>query len=166
MKRNLYLLCLLLVIPILALGVHKHYISLTKVDFIKEKKVIQVTMKFFIDDIELALENRHGEAMELTTKDENKMVDKFLEGYIRQKFKVWVNEEEKTYSYLGKEYENNEVFFYLELENISDIKSIEIQNSMLFEEFEEQQNYIKLNIENVQKTFILLKANNKDILKL
>jgi len=166
MRRNLYFFCLLLVIPILALGVHKHYISLTKVDFIKEKKVIQVTMKFFIDDIELALENKHGQAMELTTKDENKMADKFLEGYIRQKFKVWVNEEEKAYAYLGKEYENNEVFFYLELENISDIKTIEIQNSMLFEEFEEQQNYIKLNIENVQKTFILLKANNKDKLKL
>lgn len=166
MKRNLYFLCLLLVIPMLALGVHKHYISLTKVDFIKEKKVIQVTMKFFIDDIELALENKHGQAMELTTKDENKMADKFLEGYIRQKFKVWVNEEEKAYAYLGKEYENNEVFFYLEIEKISDIKTIEIQNSMLFEEFEEQQNYIKLNIEKVQKTFILLKANNKDKLKL
>jgi hypothetical protein len=150
----------------LALGVHKHYISLTKVDFIKEKEVIQVTMKFFIDDIELALENRHDQAMELTTKDENKMADKFLEGYIRQKFKVWVNEEEKAYSYLGKEYENNEVFFYLELENISDIKTIEVQNSMLFEEFEEQQNYIKLKIEDIQKTFILVKANNKEMLKL
>ena len=166
MKRNLSFLCLLLIMPMLALGVHKHYISLTKVDFIKEKEVIQVTMKFFIDDIELALENRHGEAMELTTKEENKMADKFLEGYIRQKFTVWVNEEEKAYSYLGKEYENNEVFFYLELKNISDIKTIEVQNSMLFEEFEEQQNFIKLKIENVQKTFILVKANNKEKLKL
>ena len=166
MRRNLSFLCFLLIMPMLALGVHKHYISLTKVDFIKEKEVIQVTMKFFIDDIELALENRHGQAMELTTKDENKMADKFLEGYIRQKFTVWVNEEEKAYSYLGKEYENNEVFFYLELKNISDIKTIEVQNSMLFEEFEEQQNFIKLKIENVQKTFILVKANNKEKLKL
>jgi len=166
MRRNLSFLCLLLIMPMLALGVHKHYISLTKVDFIKEKEVIQVTMKFFIDDIELALENRHGQAMELTTKDENKMADKFLEGYIRRKFTVWVNEEEKAYSYLGKEYENNEVFFYLELKNISDIKTIEVENSMLFEEFEEQQNYIKLKIENVQKTFILVKANNKEKLKL
>ena len=166
MRRNLSFLCLLLIMPMLALGVHKHYISLTKVDFIKEKEVIQVTMKFFIDDIELALENRHGEAMELTTKEENKMADKFLEGYIRRKFTVWVNEEEKAYSYLGKEYENNEVFFYLELKNISDIKTIEVQNSMLFEEFEEQQNYIKLKIENVKKTFILVKANNREKLKL
>jgi len=166
MRRNLYFLCLLVALPVMVFGVHKHYISLTKVDYIKEKEVVQVTMKFFIDDIELALENRHDQAMELTTKDENKMVDKYLEGYIRQKFKVWINEEEKEYLYLGKEYENNEVFFYLELENISDIQTIEVKNSMLFEEFEEQQNYIKLNVKNVQKTFILIKANDKEILKL
>lgn len=166
MKRNLFILCLLLVIPLMSLGVHKHYISLTKVEFIQEKKVIQITMKFFIDDIELALENRHNQAMELTSKDENKMADKFLENYINQKFKVWINEEEKPYSYLGKEYEGNEVFFYLKLENIHEIDIIEIQNSMLFEEFEEQQNYVKLKIGNVQKTFILVKANNREMLKL
>ncbi len=166
MRRNLYFLCLIAILPVLAFGIHKHYISLTKVEFIKEKKVVQVTMKFFVDDIEVALENRHDQPMELATKDENKMADKYLEGYIRQKFKVWINEEEKTYAIIGKEYENNEVFFFLELENISDIKTIEIQNSMLFEEFEEQQNYIKLNIENVRKTFILIKANDKEILKL
>ena len=166
MRRNLYFLCLVLVIPIMSLGVHKHYISLTKVDFIKDKEVIQVTMKFFIDDIELALENRHGQNMELTTKDENKMANNYMQGYIEQKFKVWVNGEEKAYAYLGKEYENDEVIFYLEIENIPSIETIEIQNSMLFEEFEEQQNYIKLNIETVQKTFILLKANDKEMLKL
>ncbi len=166
MRHNLYYLCLLLVIPMMAFGVHKHYISLTKVDYIEEKKVVQVTMKFFIDDIELALENRNGQQMELTTKDEHKMANKYLEIYIREKFKVWINEEEKEYTYLGKEYENNEVFFYLELENISDIKTIEIQNSMLFEEFEEQQNYIKLSVKNIRKTFILIKANNKEVLKL
>jgi hypothetical protein len=166
MRRNLYFLCLLVALPIMAFGVHKHYISLTKVDYIKEKEVVQVTMKFFIDDIELALENRNGQAMELTTKDEHKMVDEFLESYIRQKFKIWINEEEKEYAYLGKEYENNEVFFYLEIENISDIETIEVQNAMLFEEFEEQQNYIKLNVKNVRKTFILIKANDREILKL
>jgi hypothetical protein len=70
------------------------------------------------------------------------------------------------YSYLGKEYENNDVFFYLELENIDQINSITIENSMLFETFEEQQNYVKLTIEGVQKTFILVKANVKEMLKL
>ncbi len=156
----------LLIVPLLAFGIHKHYISLTKVDYVKEKKVVQITMKFFLDDIEVALENRYEQPMELATKYENKLADKYLETYVRQKFKIWINEMEHTYSYLGKEYDNNEVFFYLELENIEQINSIAIQNSMLFEEFEEQQNYIKLKLETVQKTFILVKANDKEILKL
>ena len=156
----------LLIIPLLAFGIHKHYISLTKVDYVKEKKTVQITMKFFLDDIELALENRMEQPMELATKDENKLADKFLETYVRQKFKIWINEKEMSYSYLGKEYENNEIFFYLELENIDEINSIAIENSMLFETFEEQQNYIKLTIESVQKTFILVKANVKEMLKL
>lgn len=156
----------LLIVPMLAFGIHKHYISLTKIDFKKEKKVVQVTMKFFLDDIELALENRLQQPMELSTSDENKLADKYLETYIKQKFKIWINNEEINYTYLGKEYEHNDVFFYLEVENIEEITSIEIENSMLFETFGEQQNYVKLDIEGIQKTLILVKANAKEMLKL
>ena len=161
--RNMFWL---LIIPVLAFGIHKHYISLTKIDYIKEQKTVQITMKFFLDDIELARANRIGEPMELATKDENKLADKYLETYVRRKFKIWINEKEMSYSFLGKEYDNNEVFFYIEIENIDQINSIEVENSMLFETFEEQQNYIKLNLENIQKTFILVKANVKEMLKL
>jgi len=156
----------LLIIPLLAFGIHKHYISLTKIEFIKEEKAVQITMKFFLDDIELALENRTGESMELASKYENKLADKYLETYIRQKFKIWIDEKEMTYNFLGKEYDNNEVFFYIELQNIDKINTIEVENSMLFETYAEQQNYIKLTIEETQKTFILVKSNVKEMLKL
>jgi len=145
----------LLIIPLLAFGIHKHYISLTKIEFIKEEKAVQITMKFFLDDIELALENRTGESMELASKYENKLADKYLETYIRQKFKIWIDEKEMTYNFLGKEYDNNEVFFYIELQNIDKINTIEVENSMLFETIEE-----------TQKTFILVKSNVKEMLKL
>ena len=155
-----------LIIPVLAFGIHKHYISLTKIDYVKEKKTVQITMKFFLDDIELALENRLKEPMELASKDENPLANKFMESYIRQKFNIWIDEKQVAYNYLGKEYENNEVFFYLEIENIDQIQSISVENNMLFEAFEEQQNYIKLTIDNTEKTFILVKANAKEMLKL
>ena len=157
---------LLFFIPLLSFTAHKHYISLTKIDFIEENKAVQITMKFFIDDVELALENRYVEGMELASDEEHKLAPKYIESYVREKFKIWINESEKTYTFLGREYENNEVFFYLELENIDQIKTIQVQNRMLFEVYEEQQNFIKLTIGNTQKTFILVKANNKEMLKL
>lgn len=123
-------------------------------------------MKFFIDDLEAALENKHLESLELASREEHELASQYIESYVRQKFKIWINGEEKTYNYLGKEYENNEVFFYLELENIDHIKAIQVQNSMLCEAFEDQQNFIKLTIGNVQKTFILVKANDKELLEL
>ena len=156
----------LLIIPLLAFGMHKHYVSLTKVDYIKEKNTVQITMKFFLDDIELALEKIHDQPMELAGKTENKLADEYLENYIRQKFRIWINEEAYMYAFLGKEYENDQVFFYLELEGVEQINSISIQNSMLLDEFEDQQNYIKLELDGVQKTFILVRANDREMLKL
>ncbi len=155
-----------LIIPMMAFGLHDHHISLTKINYDKDKKSVQVTMRYFIDDVEKVLESRYELTMELATKSENKKSDQYLETYINQKFKISINDLEQTYVYLGKEYEDDLVYFYLEIENIDDIKNIEVQNSMLVEEFEDQQNFIKLNIGNVHKTFILIKANDKEMLKL
>jgi len=158
-------LILLLIIPLLAFSAHKYYISLTKIDFIGTKKTVQITMRFFIDDIENTLQSRYNTKLELATKDENKKTNFFIEKYISQKFKITINEEEKTHKYLGKEYDNDVVFFYLEINDIDKIDIIEVQNNMLMETFEEQENYIKLNINDVKKTFILIKANDKEMLK-
>jgi len=160
--KKIILICIL---PLLVFATHKYYISLTKIDYIKEKKSVQITMRFFIDDIELTLQNRYKIELELDTKQENKKANFYLEKYIGQKFKITINEEDKELNYLGKEYENDVVYFYLELENIDEINKIEVQNNMLMEEFEEQENYIKLNINNKKKTFILIKANDKEMLK-
>jgi len=156
----------LLIIPLMAFGTHEYYISLTKIKYVEEKKSVQITMSYFIDDVEKVLENRHELPMELATKSENKKSGYYLESYIREKFKVHIDEKEQTYTYLGKEYENDLVYIYLEIEGVDQIKKIEVQNSMLIETFEEQQNFIKLSIAGVQRTFILIKANDKDLLKL
>lgn len=156
---------ILLIIPLFAFSAHKYYISLTKIDYIKDKKEVQITMRFFIDDIENTLQNRFNISLELATKQENKKANFYLETYITQKFKVNINDEDKVYRYLGKEYDNDVVFFYLEIPDIENINKIVVQNSMLFEEFEEQENYVKLNINNTKKTFILIKANDKEMLK-
>ena len=92
----------LFIIPIFAFGIHKHYISLTKIDFVKEKQTVQITMRYFVDDIATTLENRHGTPMALGSKNEHKDADQFLESYIQQKFKITLNDLETSYQYIGK----------------------------------------------------------------
>ena len=154
-----------LILSLFAFGLHKHYISLTEIYYAKEKQSVQITMRFFIDDLEKVTEARFGTELNLATDEEAKEANAYLERYIRQKFMVSINGEEKQYNYLGKEYENDTVFFYLEIEGVESIDEIEVVNQMLFEEFEEQQNYVKLRIGETDKTFILVKANDKEMLK-
>ena len=158
------ILLVLFILPLFAFTLHKYYISLTKIDYVKENKTVQITMRFFIDDIEKTLNNRFQKSFELATKNELKKTDNYIALYINQKFHIKINDQEQSYDYLGKEYENDVVYFYLEIVDIKNISTIEVQNKMLFEEFEEQQNFIKLNINNQHKTFILIKDNDKDLL--
>lgn len=161
-----YSLLFLLLIPLFAFTIHKHYISLTKIEFVPQHKAVQITMRFFIDDVEKVLEDRYETELELATPDESSRSNELMELYIMKKFEVVINGQEETLNYLGKEYDNDLVLFYVEIENIEKIESIEVTNAMLFEEFPEQKNYIKLKIGEVDKTFILVKSNDKEMLKL
>ena len=158
-------LIFLLIIPLLAFSAHKYYVSMTKIKYVKEEEAIQITMRFFIDDVEKTLNNRFKKDFKLATTEEDKEADKFINLYIHQKFEVKINNQLIEYTFLGKEYKNDIVFFYLESTDIHNINSIEIKNSMLFEMFEDQQNFIKIYMNDQIKTMVLMRQNDKEMLK-
>ncbi len=51
MKKYIFILILL---PLVAFQTHKYYLSLTKIEYQKETKSIQITARIFIDDLETA----------------------------------------------------------------------------------------------------------------
>ncbi len=155
----------LLIIPLLAFTAHKYYVSMTKIKYVKEERSVQITMRFYIDDIEKVLNTRFNKDFKLATLKEHTDTDKFLNLYIHQKFAYKINNQTIKYIFLGKEYENDVVFFYLESSDIDSIKSIEVKNKMLMEIFEEQQNFIKIHMNDRIKTMILMRENDKDMLK-
>jgi len=155
----------LFLIPLFAFTMHKYYISLTKIEYKKEEKLLQVTMRIFIDDLENTLNSTFNKNIELALPNESEDIDTLISKYISTKFNVKINNLDTTYFYLGKEYENDVVYLYLELKNIDQINSIEIKNNMLMEMFPEQKNIIKLNINSLKKTFLLTNQKDKDLLK-
>ena len=157
---------ILLLIPLFAFTTHKYYISSTKIEYKKESKTIQITMRFFIDDLQETINSTYSKDVELALPNEPEEIDSLIINYVIKKFKVIINANKKAFSFLGKEYNNDEIYIYLEIENIEIINKIEIKNSMLMEIFPEQQNIIKLYINDAKKTFLLTKQKDKDLLKL
>ena len=156
---------ILLLIPLFAFTMHKYYLSSTKIEYKKESKTIQITMRFFIDDLQETINRTYSKDVELALPNEPKEIDSLINNYISKKLEVIINTNKKAFSFLGKEYNNDEIYIYLEIENVELINSIEIKNSMLMEIFPEQQNIIKLYINDLKKTFLLTKQKDKDSLK-
>ncbi|PQJ78560.1 DUF6702 family protein [Polaribacter porphyrae] len=151
---------LLLLIPLFSFSTHKYYLSLTQIKYKEEAKAIQIIINVFMDDIELALNKDYNIDLQLTTKDELKNNDTYFEKYLNQKLDFKVNGDDKKFNYIGKEYDGDLVFFYLEIENIEAINTIDIKNTILIHHFEKQQNLIKSKVGTTYKSVLLTKDKN------
>lgn len=157
---------LLLVIPIfLSFGMHKFYISFTKINYAKASKAIQITMKVFTDDLEKAIHTEFNIESKLNTDKEIGKTNELIEKYIAEKFLITLNNKNIKYAFLGKEYDNDETIIYLEIENVKEVNSIEIKNTVLMEVFSDQQNILRFSVNDKKKSFILTKEDDKGLLK-
>jgi hypothetical protein len=155
----------LLLFPILtAASLHKFYVSTTKIEYVKEKKAIQIITKIFIDDVEDALQVRYNEDISLATEKETATDIAYLKQYVLQKFQLQVNGKPVTLQYIGREYETDIVKVYLEVTGITQLKTLEIDNQVLFDLFEEQQNIIHLKTSEKRRSIVLDKDNPKGVL--
>ena len=164
MKLKINLL-LFVVFPLLSFSAHKYYLSLTQINYKSEAKAVQIIINVFMDDIELALNKDYDIDLQLTTIKELKNNDIYFEKYLQKKLKFKVDGKAKNFNYLGKEYDGDLVFFYLEIENINEVNSIDVSNQLLLKHFPEQQNLIKSKVGKKNKSILLTKSESSALLK-
>lgn len=158
--KNLKIAILLLVIPALAFTVpHKYYVSVTSVEYVKEKESVQIISRIFIDDFENLLRKRYDDKITLAIQDELSTVNMYTERYLKEKLQIEINGKPVKLNFIGKEYEDDIMFCYLEIEGVKTINSIEITNKVLLDLFSEQENIIKCKINGKNKSFLLREGN-------
>ncbi len=143
---------------------HKFYVSTTNIEFVPKSESVQIISKIFIDDIEKALRKRSGKEVSLATKKETEADRELLKNYIMQKFSISINGEDSKYQYLGIDYETDIVKCYLEITGVSEFKTIEVDNKILFDMFDEQKNIIHVKTPESRKSMVLNIDNPKGLL--
>ena len=98
----------------LAFTSHKYYLSLTQVEYNKEQNRLEVIINVFMDDIEIAVNKEYDVDLRLTTKQELEDVDIYFKKYLLKNLSFLVNDKPVEYSFIGKEYEGDLVYFYIE----------------------------------------------------
>jgi hypothetical protein len=160
--KSTKILFIALLIPLVSFtAIHKFYVSVTQIEYIEEKESVQMIMRIFVDDLEKLLRTRYDKSITLDESKKDDQIDAYIGKYLANKVEVKINNKLVAFKFLGKEYEDDIVFCYLEINNISDINDFEITNNLFFEIFKEQQNIIKADIKSKNKSIVLTSQNNK-----
>jgi len=143
---------------------HEYYVSVTKIEYSKEQESLQIISQIFIDDFETLMRKRFDETITLDTDEEPKIIETYMQRYLSDKLKISVNDEAANFKFIGKEYKDDITYCYLEIENVSEVKSIEVINRLLFDAIDEQQNIVRLKLFGKNRSFLLLPDNDKCVL--
>lgn len=151
----------ILSILIVLFSVHEFHLSLTEIRHNSESRSIEVSIKLFTDDLLIALEQAGAPKMELGTENEPPEANELIESYLKAHFKLMVNGKPTEFTYLGKEAELDATWCFVEVKDVKKVQTIEAQNTLLLEAFDDQTNMVNLNINGRKKSGLARKDNTK-----
>ncbi|VXB11142.1 conserved hypothetical protein [Flavobacterium sp. 9AF] len=154
-KRNIIVLSFFLLLVISSFQVHKFYVSVTQVDYVKSKSRVEITSRIFIDDFNKILEKKYNKKVYLASNRQIEDANKLVENYLKEKMKVKINQKTYDLKFLGTEIDNDVLICYLKVSFSEKITTFEIENSVLTEIFKEQQNLLHTNINDEKSSFLL-----------
>ena len=147
------------------MALHKFYVAIYPINYAPQKKMIQITARIFIDDLNDAIENKFHKKTFLGTDKETLEEEALMKKYIAEKFILKVNGQQKPMVFLSKELENNVIICYFNIKDIPKINSLEVQNSIITELYSEQQNIVQSTINGVKENLLLTGEKTKGMLK-
>lgn len=145
--------------------VHKFYVSIYQINYVPQKKMLQITSRLFIDDLNAALEKKFHKKTFVGTEKETEEAIILMKKYLSEKLIIKVNGVQKPINYLSNEVETNVLVCYFNCKEISKITSLSIEISALLEVNDAQQNIIQANISGDKQSLLLTSDNFKGVLK-
>lgn len=166
MKKTIVQAFLVLVFLMLtSFEMHKFYVSIYQIHAAPEKKMLQITSRIFMDDLNAVLYKNYHTKTHLGEQNESPEDVVLMKKYILEHFAIKVNGLPKTIHYLSKDYEGNVIICYYKVNDITAIKTLEVNNTVLMDLNAEQQNIIQTTIAGKKQNLLLTEGNAKGILR-
>ena len=91
--------------------------------------------------------------------DDYDQTNSIIKEYLINNFKIYSNETELELDFLGYERKNDLVIYYIEVFNAKKIKSLIVENKILFQSFRNQKNIILFRVNDYKKSYIHTSEN-------
>ena len=155
----------LLFCSVSAFEVHKFYMAIFQVNYTPEKKMLQITSRIFVDDLNLAIEKKYGKKVYLGSEKESADDQGVLKKYFSENLQIKVNGQSKPVVFLSKELDGDVLICYCRVTDIAKLHSAEITNTVLTQWNSEQQNILHFTAFGNKQTVLFTASNKTEVLK-
>ncbi|OXA96152.1 DUF6702 family protein [Flavobacterium hercynium] len=165
-NRIVYSLAGILFFFLTSFGFHKFYVGVYQVNYAAEKKMIQITSRIFLDDLNNGLEKQYHKKTFVGTDKETPADEELLKKYLAENFRIKINGQSKPITFLSKEVENGDVLVcYSRIKDISKFNTIEISNTILVDWNPDQQNITHVSAFDTKRSVLFTVSSRKEVLK-
>lgn len=112
---------------------HPFYVSVTEFNFNEKEKLMEITCKVFLDDLEKALKTQTNSTVELTSPAVPKKAQEIVSAYFRKRLQLKLDDKSTQLEFVGYEKEAASVWVYFQVSNINTVKKITVTNNILYE---------------------------------
>lgn len=121
---------------------HPIHISVVEINHNSSDKSLEISCKIFTDDFERILAKNYKTKTDLTNPTNKAAMDTLIKKYLFSHLTIKVNGKPVNFSYLGWENEDAATYGYIEALQVPSASKIEIVNSIMYDQFEDQANII------------------------
>jgi hypothetical protein len=125
---------------------HPYFVSVTEINHNATDKTLEISCKLFTDDFEKALADKYKMKVDLSAPKDKKTTNRIITEYIKNHLSIKADGKVVNFNYVGFEKEDEAVFSYFQIDNITSVKRIDITNSILYEEHDTQINIMHVSV--------------------
>jgi len=119
---------------------HKYYVSLTQAEYNDETKTLEIAIRVFADDLELALTRAHKRSIYL---DKSPDAPPLVLAYLQEHFEIQNSKgERQKFKWVGMETKVDSVWIYVESGMPEGLDKARARNTLFFELYPEQTNTV------------------------
>jgi hypothetical protein len=138
-----------------AIFFHPFFVSVVQIDQNTNEKSLEVSVRIFAEDLEATLKKFGNAKIDLQHPTDKAVVDKLITTYIQSKLQLKVDGKPVTMHYIGYEQRLESIWVYLEVDNVSSLKKLDVNCSLLYEFEQKQSNIIHVKAAGSDKSFKL-----------
>jgi hypothetical protein len=131
---------------------HPFHVSVIEINHNANDKTLEISCKIFTDDFEKILAKTYKTHVDLGNPPNHAAMDSLVKKYIFSHLGLKANGKTVNLSYVGFEPDHEAVYGYVEVDNIPALTKIDITNTIMYDQFDDQVNIMHVIVNGNRKS--------------